>query len=211
VRCNADTATLFADNQPLEVPLSVTETNASAQETRTLHVFVTRGVIAVAWAVVFAMAADSLTLGVGVLLVVYPLIDVVASLVDARSQLGRARQLLFAGAAASAVAAVALGVAAAASIAAVFAVFGVWAILSGAAQLFVALRRRRLFGKQLPMVLAGGVSVILGFAFVMAATRDNPKLKMLALYAATGGIDFLIEAWLLARRRRTVAAVPVLS
>jgi uncharacterized membrane protein HdeD (DUF308 family) len=191
--------------------VSITDTTASAQEARTLHLFRVRGIIAIAWAVVFAMAADSLTLGVGVLLVAYPLIDVIASLVDARSQSGAARQLLLAGAAASAVAAVALGIAATASIADVFAVFGVWAILSGAAQLFVALRRRTQFGKQLPMVLAGGVSAILGVAFLNAATRGDPKLKMLALYAASGGIDFIIEAWLLARRRRIVAAVPVLS
>jgi hypothetical protein len=29
----------------------------------------------------------------------------------------------------------------------------------------------------------------------------------LALYAATGGIDFGVQAWLLARRRRRLAAV----
>jgi hypothetical protein len=29
-------------------------------------------------------------------------------------------------------------------------------------------------------------------------------LSMLVLYAATGGIDFVIQAWLLARRRRLV-------
>jgi hypothetical protein len=31
---------------------------------------------------------------------------------------------------------------------------------------------------------------------------------MLSVYAATGGIDFLIESWLLARRRHRLAAVP---
>jgi hypothetical protein len=73
------------------------------------------------WAAVFAAVANSLTTGVtvaaGVLLVLYPLIDAVASLIDARSQRGSARQLL-------------------------------------------------------------------------------------ALYAAAGGSDFVIQAWLLARRRR---------
>jgi hypothetical protein len=37
-------------------------------------------------------------------------------------------------------------------------------------------------------------------------------LNMLAIYAAGGGIDFLVQAWLLARRgRRLAAAEPVLS
>src|SRR5262249_33457370 len=148
--------------------------------------------------------ADSLTLGIGILLVAYPLIDVVASLADARSESGSARRLLLAGAATSAAAAVALGVAATGSKGNVVAVFGVWAIVSGAAQLVVALRRRAQFGKQVPMVLAGGVSVILGVMFLKAATGDDPNLKMLALYAATGGVDFIIEAWLLERRRHTL-------
>jgi hypothetical protein len=36
---------------------------------------------------------------------------------------------------------------------------------------------------------------------------------MLAIYAATGGTEFVIQAWLLARRRRRLAntATPVLS
>jgi uncharacterized membrane protein HdeD (DUF308 family) len=183
---------------------------------RTLHLFLTRGLVAIAWAAAFAAVSDSLTTGVtvgaGVLLVLYPLIDVVASLVDARSQRGSARQLLLAGAAASGVAAVALGVAATGSVADVLAVFGVWAGISGAAQLVVALRRRGQFGNQWPLLLAGGVSVFAGVAYVIAAAGANPMLDMLALYSATGGIDFVAQAGLLARRRRRLAnPAPVLS
>ena len=63
------------------------------------------------------------------------------------------------------------------------------------------------------MLLAGGGSVILGLAFLIASTMADPMLSMLAIYAATGGIDFLIEAGLLARRRRRVAGstTPVIS
>jgi uncharacterized membrane protein HdeD (DUF308 family) len=183
---------------------------------RTLHLFLTRGLVAIAWAAVFAAVSDSLTTGVtvgaGVLLVLYPLIDMVASLIDARSQRGSARQLLLAGAAASGVAAVALGVAATGSVADVLAVFGVWAGISGAAQLVVALRRRAQFGNQWPLLLAGGVSVFAGVAYVIASAGANPMLDMLALYAATGGIDFVAQAGLLARRRRRLAnPAPVLS
>ena len=119
----------------------------SAPQSRTLRVFLTRGVIAIAWAVVFAAVSHSLTTGVtagaGVLLVLYPLIDAVASLIDARSQHGSARQLLLANAGSSIVAAVALGVAATGSVASVLAVFGVWAAVSGAAQLVVVLPAAR--------------------------------------------------------------------
>jgi hypothetical protein len=34
---------------------------------------------------------------------------------------------------------------------------------------------------------------------------------MLAIYAATGGTEFVIQAWLLARRRRRPTTLPVAS
>lgn len=83
-----------------------------------------------------------------------------------------------------------------------------WAFLSGAAQFVVALRRRAQFGIQWPMLLAGVGSVGFGIAYVIASTGKDPMLNMLAIYAAGGGIDFVVQAWLLARRRRRLAAVP---
>jgi hypothetical protein len=52
------------------------------------------------------------------------------------------------------------------------------------------------------------VSVIAGIADIIASTGGDPKLSMLALYAAAGGLDFLIEAWLLARRRHHAVPMP---
>ena len=188
----------------------------SPHETRTLRVFLIRGVIAIAWAAVFVAVSNSLTSDVtviaAVLLVLYPLIDAVATLIDARTQHGSARQWLLINAGSSILAAVALGVAATRSVAAAFVVFGVWAAVSGAAQLIVALRRRAQLGRQVPLLLANGASVLLGVAFIIMATVGQTRLGMIAIYAATGGIEFLIQAWLLARRRRRSAnAGPVLS
>jgi uncharacterized membrane protein HdeD (DUF308 family) len=181
--------------------MSTTETTSS-QEKRTLRIFLTRGLAAILWAAIFAAGADSLTLGVGVLLVLYPLIDAVANLIDARNQRGSARRLLLANAAVSTVAAVLLAVAATGSIADVLAVFGGWALVSGAAQLATAIRRRALLGKQWLMRIAGVGSIFFGVAYLIASTGANPKLSTLAIYAAGGGIDFVIQAGLLARRRR---------
>jgi uncharacterized membrane protein HdeD (DUF308 family) len=177
--------------------MSIEATENRAQ----LQVFLTRGLIAIAWAAVFAAAADSLTVGVGVLLVLYPLIDAAASVIDARSQQGSARQLLLTNAAFSAVAAVALGVSATGSKANVLVVFGIWAFIAGAAQLAVVLRRRAQLGNQWPLLLANGVSVLGGIVFIIGSTAHDPKLRMIAIYAATGGVEFVIQAWLLARRR----------
>jgi hypothetical protein len=57
------------------------------------------------------------------------------------------------------------------------------------------------------MVAQGG-QVIGGVAYVLASTGADPMLNMLAIYAATGAIDFLVQAGLLARRRRRLAAAP---
>jgi uncharacterized membrane protein HdeD (DUF308 family) len=173
--------------------------------TRTPRLFLTRGLVAIAWAVVFAVTADSLTTGVGVLVVLYALIDAVASVIDARGQQGSARQLLELNAAVSAVAAVALGIAATGDEGDVLAVFGAWALLTGVAQLAVAIRRREIFGMQWPLLLAGGGSTIFGIAFLVMSGSDDPELRMIAFYAAGGGVEFVIQAGLLARRTHRVA------
>jgi uncharacterized membrane protein HdeD (DUF308 family) len=97
-------------------------------------------------------------------------------------------------------------VAATGSKANVLVVFGVWALVAGAAQLVVVLRRRAQLGNQWPLLLANGVSVLAGIVFIIGSTADDPKLRMLAIYAATGGVEFVIEAWLLARRRRRLTS-----
>ena len=72
--------------------MSTTAAASRLHEARTLHVFLTRGVVALAWAAVFAAVANSSTsdvaVGAGILVVLYPVIDAVASLLDARSQDG---------------------------------------------------------------------------------------------------------------------------
>src|SRR4051812_5413412 len=99
-------------------------------EIRTLHIFLTRGLIAIAWSAVFAATSYSLTTGVsvaaGILFVIYPLTDVAGTLLDARTQHATGRRVLLGNAARSAVA---LGVAATGTIANVLTVFGVWAFV----------------------------------------------------------------------------------
>ena len=133
----------------------------------------------------------------------------VATLIDARSQHGSARQWLLINAGTSTVAAVALGVAPTPGVAAALAVFGIWAAVSGAAQLVVILRAAR------QPVAAAARQRRVGHrwcAFIIAAFVGHPKLGMLAIYAATGGVEFVIQAWLLARRSRQLAsAIPVMS
>jgi uncharacterized membrane protein HdeD (DUF308 family) len=173
-----------------------------------LRLFLVRGLLAIAWAVVYVSVSDSLTTTVGVLLVLYPLIDAVASVIDARGQLGSERRLLELNAGVSVAAAVALGIAATGDKGDVLATFGVWAALTGAAQLVVAIRRRMVLGRQWPLLLAGTGSTALGISFLVMSGGSNPPLRMIAVYAATGGLEFAIQAWLLARRRHQAQVSP---
>src|SRR5262249_19765406 len=104
----------------------------------------------------------------------------------------------------SVVAAVALGIAATGDKGDVLAAFGVWALVTGAVQLVVAIRRRTVLGRQWPLLISGVGSMLWCVFFLINASADNPKLRMVAVYAVGGGVEFLIQAWLLARRQRQV-------
>ena len=107
------------------------------------RIHLVRGLVAIAWAACFATVSGSLGAASVALLVGYPLIDVVASLLDARADPGTpARTLQISNTALSALTALALGLAALGGVGAVLFVFGVWAIVSGIAQFGVAVRRR---------------------------------------------------------------------
>jgi uncharacterized membrane protein HdeD (DUF308 family) len=156
---------------------------------------------AIVWAaLLFADKSHLGALGI-TLLVIYPLFDVAAAIVDARSSgaTGPVRSLQT-NIAISAVAAVGLAVAGASGVPAVLRVWGVWAIVSGAVQLIVGLgRRKRRMGGQWPMMLSGGISVLAGAQFILGASASDPKLTNVAGYAILGGIFFLVSALRLGR------------
>ncbi|MFB7287492.1 DUF308 domain-containing protein [Actinacidiphila glaucinigra] len=170
-----------------------------------LRLYLGRGVLAVAWAAAFAANRGSLDGTAVTLLVVYPLIDAVSSLIDfrARTEGSERRPTLFNGVL-SAVVALALGVAGTIGVEAVLHVFGAWAVVSGVAQILVGFRRRSPeLGKQWPMLIAGGLSVLAGTSWNFQALADDPSLNVLPVYAAAGGAFFILQAGLLARRVRT--------
>jgi uncharacterized membrane protein HdeD (DUF308 family) len=158
-----------------------------------------RFAVQIVWAVVLVLtAAAGLTPLTITLLLVYPLVDVVAALVDHRASRGTGpATLLVVNVVLSLLAAIGLGFAVASGIAAVMVVWGLWAITAGAVQLVVALRRRSL-GGQWPMILSGGISVLAGIGFV-ASAMSSMSLAGLGGYAVLGGVFFLVSALRLGR------------
>ena len=164
------------------------------------RLYLARSAFAIAWAVLLVLTASSVgpATSIGaltvVLLVLYPLVDVGAAVVDLRSA-GAARPsaALRLTIALSLLAAVGLALAVGSGLPAVLRVWGVWAVTVGIVQLVLAIRRRAL-GGQWAQILSGGISVLAGGSFIVQAGASSASLGSVAGYATLGGIFFLISA-----------------
>ncbi|WP_326835113.1 hypothetical protein VSH64_09325 [Amycolatopsis rhabdoformis] len=164
------------------------------------RLYFVRFAFAIVWAILLFVTTKSGLPPVGIALVVlYPLFDVAAAVVDSRSSraTGSARGL-YVNIVISLLATVGVAIGSASGVPAVLRVWGAWAIVAGLVQLIVAVVRRKM-GGQWPMILSGGISVLAGANFIIGAGGANPSLSTVAGYAVLGGIFFLISALRLGR------------
>ncbi|MFI6793989.1 hypothetical protein ACIBG4_42310, partial [Nonomuraea sp. NPDC050383] len=147
------------------------------------RLYFTRFAFAIVWALaMFTTAAELGPLAV-TLLVLYPLFDVAAAIVDARASRGTGSPgLLYVNIAVSLITALGVALACASGIPAVLRVWGAWAIVAGLVQLIVGVTRRRM-GGQWPMIISGAVSALAGASFIAGAAADSPTLLNAAGYA----------------------------
>jgi hypothetical protein len=166
------------------------------------RIVLARAVLALLWAAAVVVAIGDrvpttdagIPLAAAVLLAAYPLIDVVASLVDARRRPDATA--LRVNAAISALGAVGVGATAfAADAGATLTAFGAWAVVSGAIQFVLALRGAR----EVPLLISGGLSTLAGISFLTAAGMHDAHLAVLGGYMAVGAALYLVSA----RRRVT--------
>ncbi|MEV0108517.1 hypothetical protein AB0H42_19570 [Nocardia sp. NPDC050799] len=177
---------------------TVAETAGRTEGLRNLYY--ARFGFAVVWAVLMLGAAATLTPVSIALLVLYPLFDVAAAVIDFRtSGAARPKAPLYLNMVLSLFTAIGLAAAVTSGIPDVLRVWGAWAITAGIVQLIVAILRYRL-GGQWAMILSGGISTLAGASFVAGAGAPNASLTTLAGYATLGGIFFLISAIRLHRR-----------
>lgn len=172
---------------------TVTASPAIAPSLRRLY-FIRFG-FALVWAGLLFATASSLGPVSATLLVLYPLFDVGAAVVDARSSKVTG---LYVNIAVSAVAAIGLALAASSGIPAVLRVWGAWAIVSGLIQLVVGVLRRNMAGHW-PMIISGAISTVAGTSFILMATKEGASMATLAGYAMIGGLFFLASALRLRR------------
>jgi uncharacterized membrane protein HdeD (DUF308 family) len=177
---------------------------ATGERSSLLKLYLIRGILAVVWALVFAGAHKDVDAVAITLLVVYPLIDAVSSLIEYRATPnGSERRIIAFNGVLSTLGAVAIGIAGAGGEAPVLHVFGAWAVISGGAQVVVGLRRRGPeLGKQWPTLISGGLSFLVGITYNIQAAGENPSLDVLSVYATGGGVWFILQALLLGWKTR---------
>ncbi|MFF9502237.1 DUF308 domain-containing protein [Streptomyces sp. NPDC014656] len=192
-------------------PTPTAPTSAAAGERSSLlRLYLGRGVLAVAWALAFAGAHEDVDAVAITLLVAYPLIDAVSSLIDhCAVPDGPERRVTAFNGVLSTLAAVAIGLAGAGGEAPVLHVFGAWAVVSGAAQVIVGVRRRGPeLGGQWPTLISGGLSFVVGVFYNIQAAGADPSLDVLSVYATGGGVWFILQALLLGRKSRQARTRP---
>jgi hypothetical protein len=65
---------------------------------------------------------------------------------------------------------------------------------------------RKGMGSQWPLLVAGGLSTLVGFVYIANSVGDSPRLLEIVTYAAAGGAFFVIQSGLLAWRLRKAKA-----
>ncbi|MFD3443565.1 hypothetical protein ACFDTO_03065 [Microbacteriaceae bacterium 4G12] len=178
---------------------TATDNRAAALATPLRTLYLARFGFALAWAALLAATASTIGPVSIALLLLYPLIDLAAAVIDHRaSRATRPAPLLFVNMGLSSLAVVGLVFAVGSGLRAVLIVWGLWAITAGAVQLAVAVTRRSL-GGQWPMILSGGISVLAGTGFLLQSGGSSASLVGLAGYATLGGLFFLLSALRLRR------------
>jgi uncharacterized membrane protein HdeD (DUF308 family) len=166
------------------------------------RIAIVRALLALAWAAALVIGvgdevpstSSDVPIAAAALLASYPAIDVVASLAGALST-GASARVLYVNAAIGVLAIAAIGVTAfGADAGATLAAFGAWAAVSGAIQFAVAIHVRRAEGRQLPMLVSGGLSTIAGLAFLASSGMDDAHLAGVGGYMALGAVLFLLSA-----------------
>lgn len=184
------------------------QSHTSTQPNWLRSYYFTRALFSVAW-ISAAILLRGQPLPAAFLLVIYPLWDAVANLIDARVNGGlKANPSQSLNVVVSTITTLAVVVAVSNSTYAVLAVFGVWAILSGLLQLYTGVRRWRAYGAQWVMILSGGQSALAGgFMISRVFGATAPSILDIVPYVAFGAFYFLLSAiWLAVASYRKVHA-----
>jgi uncharacterized membrane protein HdeD (DUF308 family) len=168
------------------------------------HYYTGRALFSALWvALAFSIGRAQPAVGV-VLLILYPLWDCLANLVDGTRSGGlRASPTQMLNAAVSAIVTIAVVATVRPDFHAAIGVIGTWAALSGLLQLSTGARRWRSASAQWPQILSGAQSCLAATHFLLKAAHPATIVGVadVAPYAAFGALYFAISAGVLAFKR----------
>ncbi|MBB2700340.1 UNVERIFIED_ORG: uncharacterized membrane protein HdeD (DUF308 family) [Rhizobium esperanzae] len=182
--------------------------NSSPQPNWLRSYYFTRAAFSLIWIATAILSGGQASLA-AFLLVIYPLWDAAANLVDARVNGGlKANPSQALNVVVSITTTLAVVIAVSNSTYAVLAVFGAWAILSGLLQLSTGVRRWRVYGAQWVMILSGAQSALAGaFMISQSLGAASPTILDIVPYAGFGAFYFLLSSlWLVAAAYRKAQA-----
>ncbi|MFE2844006.1 DUF308 domain-containing protein [Streptomyces scopuliridis] len=191
---------------------TITSTTTTTTPSGLRSLYLIRVAFSLIWvALVFTTSAslvstDKPTVIATVLLVIYPLWDVIATLLErhmAGTGSGSTNRVTTVNIALGLATTIGMITAVFSTIGTALLVFGIWALLSGAIQLVVAIRRRRTVGAQWPMIISGGLSVLAGANFATTSAAATSSLSTVAGYSAFGAFWFLVSVIALSIRGRS--------
>lgn len=184
---------------------AITNCQSTARSLRNLYFI--RAAFSLSWVILVVLFAKSSAGIVAILLIAYPAWDVIGTILDIRANRNSvSKRPQYVNAVISVITTIAVGIALRRSIPETLVVFGLWAILTGAIQLVLGLRRRKSLGGQWPMIISGGQSVAGGISFIVLAHDPTMGITSLAGYAAFGAFYYLLSAFRLARTSKDVVA-----
>ncbi|MDX3258364.1 hypothetical protein AB0N87_12890 [Streptomyces sp. NPDC093228] len=188
---------------------STTPTAATTTPSGLRSLYLIRVVFSLIWVALVLTTSASLvstdrpSVIAAVLLIVYPLWDAVATLLERRlAGAGSTNRVSTVNMGLGVAATAGMVIAVFSTIGTALLVFGLWALLSGAIQLVVAIRRRRTVGAQWPMVISGGQSVLAGATVAATSASATSSLSTVAGYSAFGAFWFLVSVIALSVRTR---------
>ena len=173
-----------------------TSSTTAVQTARSLRsLYFTRTAFSVIWVTLISVFAKTNSSIAGILFIVYPAWDVLATYLDIKANPpGVSKTPQYVNAAIGIFTTIGVVLALQRGVPAALIVFGIWAIITGLVQLILGLRRRKELGGQWPMIISGGQSMIAGSVFIAMANSPTMGISNLAGYSAFGAFYFLLSA-----------------
>ena len=159
------------------------------------NLYFARTAFSVIWVILISIFVKTNSGIAGILFIIYPAWDVIATYLDIRANPPHASKTpQYVNAVIGVLTTISVALALQKGVPVALMVFGAWAFITGLIQLILGLRRRKELGGQWPMIISGGQSMLAGSVFIAMANSPTMGISSLAGYSAFGAFYFLLAA-----------------